>query len=54
MSTRDADTAAVSVRVPDDLPVLTPLACRILLGILVDLTKVEVLDEQSGGGGDDR
>jgi hypothetical protein len=34
----------VLVVVPDELPVLTPGAARVLLGILVELTTVEVLD----------
>jgi hypothetical protein len=34
----------ITVRVPDELPVLTRRAARILLAILVELTEVEVLD----------
>lgn len=32
------------VRVPDELPVLSPLVCRALLAVLVELTEVEILD----------
>lgn len=35
---------AVVVHVPDHLPPLSPRACRTLLGILVELTTVEILD----------
>lgn len=34
------------IRVPDELPVLSPLACRALLAVLVELTEVEILDVQ--------
>ena len=34
----------VTIRLPDELPVLTPATSRILLAILVELTEVEVLD----------
>ena len=40
----------VTVRVPDELPPLTPATCRILLAILLELTEVEVLDGPQGGG----
>ena len=47
------DDGRVTVRLPDELPVLTPAISRILLAILVELTKVEVLDGPPGGGDDD-
>lgn len=34
----------ITVRVPSELPVLTPEVCRILLDILIELTEVPVLD----------
>lgn len=42
--------ARVTVRLPDELPVLTATASRILLAILVELTEVEVLDGPPEGG----
>jgi hypothetical protein len=43
----------VTVRVPSELPVLTPAVSRILLAILVELTEVEVLDGPPEGGDGD-
>ncbi|SFS88974.1 hypothetical protein SAMN05660874_03962 [Saccharopolyspora flava] len=34
----------VTVRVPDELPVLTQEASRILLAVLIELTEVEALE----------
>lgn len=36
--------ADLEICLPDELPTLTPGAARVLLGILVELTTVEVLD----------
>lgn len=36
------------VHLPDESPVLTPKASRILLGILVELTETETLDGSVG------
>jgi len=43
----DLDTDGITLHVPTELPVLTTRVSRILLGILVELTKVEILDEHS-------
>jgi hypothetical protein len=43
----------IVVRVPDELPTLSRAASRILLAILVELTKVEVLDGPLEGGAGD-
>jgi hypothetical protein len=43
----------IVVRVPDELPTLSREASRILLAILVKLTKVEVLDGPQEGGASD-
>jgi hypothetical protein len=43
----------ITVRVPDELPVLSKRAARILLDILVELTEVEVLDGPQERGSDD-
>ena len=40
----------VTVRLPEEPPVLTTATSRILLAILVELTEVEVLDRPPGGG----
>lgn len=40
----------VTVRLPEELPVLNAATSRILLAILVELTTVEVLDGPPGGG----
>ena len=45
MSAGDLDTDCITVRVPAELPVLTTRASCILLGILVELTEVEILDK---------
>jgi hypothetical protein len=45
MSAEGKDNERLTVRVPDELPVLTPRASRILLDILVDLTTIEVPEE---------
>jgi hypothetical protein len=44
MSRDDAGEWEVTVRLPDELPVLNRAASRILLEILVELTEVQVLD----------
>lgn len=44
----------VTVRVPAELPTLTPRVARLLLGILVELTEVPVLDRPEEGVSDDR
>ncbi|WP_199444085.1 hypothetical protein [Umezawaea beigongshangensis] len=43
----------IAVRLPSELPVLTPNTSRILLAILVELTELEVLDGPPEGGDDD-
>ncbi|SMD26452.1 hypothetical protein SAMN05661093_10035 [Kibdelosporangium aridum] len=35
-----------TIHLPEQLPALTPEVCRILLAMLIDLTTVEVLDEE--------
>jgi hypothetical protein len=47
------DEHAVVVLVPEELPVLTKSSARVLLGILVELTTVELLDQPPGGDRDD-
>jgi hypothetical protein len=47
------DDGRVTMRLPDELPVIAPVTSRILLAILVELTEVEVLDGPPGGGDDD-
>ena len=49
----NADDERLVVRVPAELPTLNRQASRILLGILVELTKVEVLDGPQEGGASD-
>lgn len=44
MTSHDPAKYGLTVRLPDELPVLTPNVSRILLEILVDLTEVEPLD----------
>jgi hypothetical protein len=44
---------AVAVAVPKEPPVLTASSARVLLGILVELTTVELLDDPSDGDRDD-
>ena len=44
----------VTVRVPAEVPTLTPRAARALLAILVELTDVPVLDRPGEGTHDDR
>jgi hypothetical protein len=48
-----SDEEVVTVRVPDDPPVLTPRLARALLGILVELTTVPVLDGPTEGVSDE-
>ena len=43
----------VTVRLPADLPTLTPRAARALLAILVELTEVPVLDQPAERASDD-
>lgn len=45
-----SDEEGIVVRVPDELPILSREASRILLSILVELTKVEVLGGPQEGG----
>lgn len=47
------DDHDITVHLPDDLPVLNERASRILLAILVRLTRVEVLDGPMEGDGRD-
>lgn len=44
MTSHDPEKDELTVRLPDELPVLTPSVSRILLDILVELTEVEPLD----------
>ena len=53
MKAHDKDGESITVRVPDELPVLNRRSARILLGILVELTEVEVLDGPQERGPDD-
>lgn len=48
MTADDRDAGAITVRTPDELPVLTPETSRILLAILIELTEVEVPDGPPG------
>lgn len=52
MTTSDRDGVDITVRLPDELPVLTRSSYRILLDILIELTTVEVLDGPPEGGRD--
>lgn len=52
MTRSDHDPDAITVRLPAELPVLTRQTARILLGILVELTEVEVLDSRAEGDRD--
>ena len=47
------DDRAVAVVIPEELPVLTSSSACMLLGILVELTTVELLDDPSDGDRDD-
>jgi len=40
----------ITVRLPAELPVLTPTVARILLDILIEVTEVPVLDVPAEGG----
>jgi hypothetical protein len=53
MTTRDCDGEHITVRLPDELPVLTRSSYRILLDILIELTEVKVLDGPAEVGRDD-
>jgi hypothetical protein len=44
--------AEVAVRVPAEPPELNPAAARLMLAILAELTKVELLDGPREGGDD--
>lgn len=44
MTADASDEDRVTVHLPDELPVLTAEVSRILLGILVELTEIEVPD----------
>lgn len=50
MTADDRDEETVTVRIPDELPVLTPKTSRILLAILIELTEVEAPDGPPGEG----
>lgn len=50
MTAGDRDPEAITVRVPDDLPVLTLETSRILLAILIELTEVEAPEGPPGEG----
>jgi hypothetical protein len=54
MNARNEEGESITVRLPDELPVLNRRAARILLDILVELTEVEVLDGPQERGSDDR
>jgi len=43
----------MTVRLPAELPTLTPRAARALLAILVELTEVPVLGQPAEGASDD-
>lgn len=53
MNGQDRAGEKITVRVPDELPVLSKRAARILLDILVELTEVEALDRPQERGSDD-
>lgn len=48
MSTDEQDKDEITVRLPAELPVLTPEVSRILLDILIELTETEVQDGPQG------
>lgn len=50
MTADDRDAEAITVRVPDELPVLKPQTSRILLAILIELTEVEAPARPPGEG----
>lgn len=52
MSATDEDGDALTVRMPTELPMLTPKVSRILLAILIELTEVHVLDRPPEGDRD--
>lgn len=45
MNGRERDGERITVHVPSELPALNESTSRLLLGILVELTKTEVLDD---------
>ncbi|MEU3275417.1 hypothetical protein ABZ639_31585 [Saccharomonospora sp. NPDC006951] len=45
MSSPERGEREIKVHVPADLPALNASTCRILLGILVKLTTIEILDD---------
>jgi hypothetical protein len=51
--TRADEIGSLTVHFPMPVPVLTPRAARMLLGILVELTEVPVLDKPGDGVRDD-
>lgn len=53
MSCDEPNGEAVKVQLPAELPVLSPPVSRILLGILVELTEIEVPDGPPKEGSDD-
>jgi hypothetical protein len=53
MTSGNADEEHVTVRLPDEPPILTRYASRILLAVLVELTEVEALDGPLEGGDHD-
>lgn len=50
---REHDQKAITVHFPAELPILNRRASGILLAILVELTKVEILDRPPERGTDD-
>jgi hypothetical protein len=53
MTTGHLDEDSITVHVPPEPPMLTRTVSRVLLGILVELTDVEILDQPQGGAGSD-
>lgn len=50
MSSSRYEGEEIAVQLPDESPVLTTKASRILLGILVDLSKSDASETASGEG----
>ncbi len=46
VSAMSVEIDGITIHLPEQLPALTPEVCRILLAMLIDLTTVEVLDEE--------
>lgn len=49
MGNDDVSSEKIKVRLPAELPPLTPTVCRELLAILVELTADEILDSSTEG-----